>query len=179
MKRFFFVALVTLLCCSARALQAQGQNQQLFMSQQFRMGERVIRIAEQGELADSINVWGDVGSPGRYLVPKGTSLSKLLSYSFGPTTFRDGQSELDWSRLRVEVNVQEYVVETNEEVITRFKYRFEDPLPPGMSTFKLKNNQTISVRVKRKATFRDYVQVIAPAISAIATTFVVVDRLSQ
>ncbi|HCI72301.1 MAG TPA: hypothetical protein DHV30_17575, partial [Balneola sp.] len=43
-----------------------AQNQQLYTSQQFRLGERIIRISEPGQLADSVNVWGDVGSSGRY-----------------------------------------------------------------------------------------------------------------
>lgn len=176
---FFTVAVTVLLAFPYESLKAQqGQNQQLFMSQQFRMGSRIIRIAEQGELADSINVWGDVGSPGRYLIPKGTDLTKLLSYALGPRTFRDGQSELDWSRMRVEVNVQDFDQETGKEKITRFRYRFEDPFPEGMSTFELKNNHTISVRVKRRPSFRDYVGVIAPAISAIATSIIIVDRLN-
>lgn len=156
--------------------QLQAQTQQLFTSQQFRLGDRIIRIAEQGELADSVNIWGDVGSAGRYLVPKGTTLPKLISYSFGPSTLRDGQTELDWSKMRVEVNVQEYDSELGAQTIKRFRYRFEEPFPDGMSEFIVQNNQTISVRVKRKASFRDYVQVIAPVISAIATTFLIFDR---
>jgi len=156
--------------------QLQAQTQQLFTSQQFRLGDRIIRIAEQGELADSVNIWGDVGSAGRYLVPKGTTLPKLISYSFGPSTLRDGQTELDWSKMRVEVNVQEYDSELGTQTIKRFRYRFEEPFPDGMSEFIVQNNQTISVRVKRKASFRDYVQVIAPVISAIATTFLIFDR---
>ncbi|MFV1884721.1 MAG: hypothetical protein ACMZ7B_09555 [Balneola sp.] len=145
-------------------------------SQQFRQAERVIRIAEPGQLADSINVWGDVGSAGRYLVPKGTTLPKLISYSFGPKTLRDGQTELDWSKMRVEINIQEYDTERGVQSIEKFRYRFEEPFPDGMSDFTLKNNQTVTVRVKRKASFRDYVQVIAPVISAIATTVLIFDR---
>ena len=33
-------------------------------------GDRYIRVAEIGELADSVNVWGDVGSSGRYIIPE-------------------------------------------------------------------------------------------------------------
>lgn len=148
---------------------AQNQQQQLFLSQQFRMGDRLIRIAEQGQLADSVNVWGDVGSAGRYIVPKGTSLTKLISYSLGPRTLNDGQTQLDWSKMRVEVNIQEFDFLKGVQHIEKFQYRFEEAFPDGMSDFVLKNNQTVTVRVKRKPSFRDYVQVIAPAISAIAT----------
>ena len=146
-------------------------------TQQFRMGERIIRIAEQGEIADSVNVWGDVGSSGRYLVPKGTNLVKLITYGLGPRTLNDGQTQLDWSKMRVEVNIQEYAMETGVQNIEKFSYRFEEPFPEGMSEFILKNNQTVTIRVKRKPSFRDYVGVIAPVISSIATSIIIIDRL--
>lgn len=154
-----------------------SQTQQLYSSQQFRLGERVIRIAEPGELADSVNIWGDIGSAGRYLVPKGTSLTKLISYSYGPRTLRDGQTELDWSKMRVEVNIQMHDPENGVQEIEKFKYRFEEPFPSGMRDFIVENNQTITVRVKRKPSFRDYVGVIAPVLSSIATSIIIIDRV--
>lgn len=153
-----------------------AQNQQLFTSQQFRLADRIIRISEPGELSDSVNVWGDVVSAGRYLVPQGTTLPKIISYSLGPRTLRDGQTDLDWSKMRVEINIQEYNPEEGGQIIKKFRYRFEEPFPEGMTNFRVQNNQTVTVRVKRKASFRDYVQVIAPVISAIATTFLIFDR---
>lgn len=156
----------------------QAQNRQTPVSQQFRLGERIIRIAEPGQLADSVNVWGDVGSSGRYLVPTGTTLPLLLSYSFGPQTLRDGQTNLDWSKMRVEINIQEYDEENNLQTMKEFKYRFEEPFPEGMYKFVVQNGQTVTVRVKRKASFRDYIGVIAPVISAIATSIIIVDRLA-
>lgn len=156
----------------------QAQSRQTPVSQQFRMGERIIRIAEPGQLADSVNVWGDVGSSGRYLVPEGTTLPLLLSYSFGPQTLRDGQTNLDWSKMRVEIHIQEFDKERQLQTVEEFQYRFEEPFPDGMNDFKIENNQTVTVRVKRKPSFRDYVGVIAPAISAIATTLIIVDRLA-
>src|SRR5690554_7643768 len=110
MKKVFgllFAALFVLICHDL----VEAQVRSTPVSQQFRMGERIIRIAEPGQLADSVNVWGDVGSSGRYLVPEGTSLPLLLSYSFGPQTLRDGQTNLDWSKMRVEIHIQEFDAE--------------------------------------------------------------------
>lgn len=151
------------------ASNALAQTQQLFTSQQFRLGDRIIRIAEPGQLADSINVWGDVGSAGRYIVPEGTNISKLISYSLGVKTLNDGQTQLDWSKMRVEINIQNFDPENKKQSITKFRYRFEEPFPEGMSDYILKNNQTVTVRVKRKPSFRDYVGVVAPVVSAIGT----------
>ena len=156
----------------------QAQNQQLNISQQFRLADRIIRISEQGQLSDSVNVWGDVGSSGRYIIPRGTTLPKLISYSFGPRTLRDGQTDLDWSKMRVEINIQQYDESNNIQVVEKFNFRFEEPFPDGMDKFVLQNNQTVTLRVKRKPTFRDYLSVIAPTISAIATSIIVIDRLS-
>jgi len=166
----FFV--VVILSASLNA-----QNRQLSTSQQFRLGERIIRIAEPGELVDSVNVWGDVGSSGRYLIPKGTDLAKLISYSLGPTTLRDGQTQIDWSKMRVEINIQEYDAENGGQTVKRFSYRFEEPFPEGMREFDLNNNQTVTVRVKRKPSFRDYLGVFASTISAVASTIILLDRL--
>lgn len=166
-----FFALVT--------VNIQAQTQQLFTSQQFRLGDRVIRIAEPGELTDSVNVWGDVGSSGRYLIPKGTNITKLLSYSFGPQTLRDGETNLDWSKMRVEINIQEFDPEKGLNTIEKFKYRFEEPFPDGMYDFIVKNNQTITVRVKRKPSFRDYIAVVGPILTSVLATFAIIDRVKQ
>lgn len=158
---------------------AEAQTRQTPQSQQFRLGERIIRIAEPGQLADSVNVWGDVGSAGRYLVPQGTTLPLLLSYSFGPQTLRDGQTNLDWSKMRVEINVQEHMSNGELKEIKKFEYRFEEPFPDGMYTFVLQNNHTVTVRVKRRPSFRDYLGVFASTVSAVVSTILLVDRLSE
>ncbi|HBQ58082.1 MAG TPA: hypothetical protein DD671_00215 [Balneolaceae bacterium] len=80
--------------------------------------------------------------------------------------------------MRVEINIQEYDEENNLQTMKEFKYRFEEPFPEGMYKFVVQNDQTVTVRVKRKASFRDYVGVIAPVISAIATSIIIVDRLA-
>lgn len=181
MNRFFKILLLALAVISISVIQkdtVQAQNRQLTTSQQFRLGERIIRIAEPGELVDSVNVWGDVGSAGRYLVPKGTSLANLISYSFGPRTLQGTETQIDWSKMRVEINIQEFDEEKGEQELTKFKYRFEEPFPEGMRDFVLENNQTVGVRVKRRPAFRDYLSIIASTLSAVATTIILLDRLN-
>ncbi len=178
--RFLFgsiLGLVLFLSLATDTAQAQQQDQQLRVSQQFRLGERIIRVAEPGQLADTLNVWGDVNSPGRYLVPRNTSLPELISYSFGPQTIRDRESNLDWSKMRVEVNISEYSQETGQETVKNFRYKFDEPLPEGMRNFDLENNQVVTIQVKRKPAFIDYVRVIAPVISGVATSILIIERL--
>jgi hypothetical protein len=173
---FFTIVIITINPVDVLS-QVQQRGQQLGYSQQFRLGERIIRVAEPGQLADSVNVWGDINSPGRYLIPIKTTLPKLISYSFGPRTLVSGQTQLDWSKVRVEVNISEYNENKGQEVIRSFEYRFEEPLPEGMRSFDLENNQVVSLQVKRRPSFADYVGVIAPVISAIATSIIILDRL--
>ena len=159
--------------------QVTDNGRQLEFSQQFRMAERIVRIAEPGQFADTVNVWGDVNSPGRYLIPKDTRLPELISYSFGPTGIRDRETTLDWSKLRVEVNVSTYDDQNRKETIETFNFRYNEPLPTRMRTFPLENNQVVSVQVKRKPAFIDYVRVVAPIISGVATSILIFERLNN
>jgi len=156
-----------------------AQSRQTPATQLFRETGRIIKIAEAGELSDSINVWGDIGSTGRYLIPRGTTLLELMTFGSGPRAFNDSQTRLDWSKIRVEVYVNEFDPLENKFNVTEFTYRFEEPLPIEMERFQLKNNQTVIIRVKRKPSFRDYVGFIAPIISAITSTLIVYDRLKR
>jgi len=178
-KTFYILtAVFCLILIKAQSSYAQNtQGRSLQYSQQFRLGSRIVRIAEPGQLADTVNVWGDVNSPGRYLIPKGTTLPDLISYSFGPQTIRSRESELDWSKMRVEVNISQWDPNEGMEEVKSFKYHFNDPLPKGMRSFDLDNDQVISVQVKRRPAFIDYVRVVAPVISSVATTFLIIDRL--
>jgi len=184
MNNYFTVR--TILCEFSTALflililfhNSYGQIRNLPPSQQFRLGDRIVRIAEPGQLSDTLNVWGDINSPGRYLVPKNTSLPKLISYALGPINFRDRQTALDWSKIRVEINVSSYNPTQGYENVKRFQFRYSEPVPVEMRTFDLKNNQIVSVEVKRKPAFIDYVQVIAPVVSTVATSILLIQRLN-
>ncbi len=176
MKKIVTITFVAAAFCLINSTRSFAQvGQQLRFSQQFRLGARIIRVAEPGQLADSVSIWGDVRSPGRYLVPINTTLPQLISYAFGPQTITSGQTELDWSEMRIEVYVSEYRHETGKKVLTSFKYYPEQPLPEGMRTFNLQNNQVVTVLVKREPSFVDYVRVIAPVIGAVATTIVIIE----
>ena len=153
------------------------QGRQLQYSQQFRLGDRMIRVAEPGELVDSVNVWGDVNSAGRYLVPQDTRLPELISYSFGPSTIRDSEANIDWAKLRLEVKVSRYNEDRRRVEIANFKYKYSEPEPVEMFEYDLKNNDIVTLQVKRRPAFIDYVRVIAPVISSVATGFLIVERL--
>lgn len=173
-----YFIMLTLAGSSVCFAQVNG-GRQLNRSQQFRLGSRIIRVAEPGQLADTVNVWGDINSPGRYLIPTNTTLPELISYALGPSTIRNGQTQLNWSKRRVEVSISQKTPNKNKDVVKTFTYKFDQPLPEGMRTFDLENNQVVTVQVKRRPSFSDYLGIIAPVISAVATGVLLVLRLGK
>lgn len=146
-------------------------------SQQFRQAERIIRVAETGDLADTLNVWGDINSPGRYLVPTSTNLPELISYSFGPSNFQNREAALDWTKLRMEIKISRFDEDGQDVTVDRFQYRYDENEPQELFDYDLENNDIVTIQVKRKPAFADYVGVIAPVISSVATGFLIIERL--
>lgn len=156
---------------------AQAQQRNIQFSQQFRLAEGIVRIAEPGEISDLVNLWGDVNAPGRYMVPRGTTVHELISYARGPATFRTGETTLDWSKLRIEVNVSRFHNSNSSEEIFSFRYRYNEQVPPGMRQFVVLEDDIVSIEVKRRPNLTDYLRVIGPIASIAATTLLVIDRL--
>jgi len=166
MIRLTIYSLVFAVICTISTSQLHAQQ-----------ADRFVRIAELGELVDSINVWGDVNSAGRYLVPEGTKLPELISFSLGYNTLRGREAELDWSQVNLEIKVSRLNAEQRLMEVAYFRYQYHDPEPVEMFEFDLQNNDIVTLQVKRRPSFRDYVQVIGPAIGAFATSLLLIERL--
>lgn len=164
----FIVSFTTLILCIPLMVQAQ-----------LEMSSRYIRVAETGELADSVNVWGDVTNSGRYIVPTGTNLPDLISFAFGYTDLQTRGRENNWSKTRIRVKISRYNEAKSLVDIKLFEYKFKEPLPVGMYEFDLQNNDIVTVQVKRIPTFADYVDVIAPVIGVVATSLLLIENLSN
>jgi len=139
------------------------------------LSDRYIRVAEMGELVDSINVWGDVGSAGRYLVPEGTNLPDLISFSFGYLGPRS--LDIDWTKTQIEVKVSRYDGSRRYVEVAYFRYRYHDPEPIELWEFELQNNDVVTLQVRRRPSLADYVSVIAPVLSVLTTSILLIDRL--
>ena len=151
---------------------------QLQYSQMFRMAEGFVRIAEPGQIADTLNIWGDVSLPGRYMVPRKTNVSDLISFARGPIRFQSGETQIDWSRVRLDIAISRYDPNEGEQAFT-FRYTYNEPMPVGMRNFTLHNNDLISIQTRRKPIFIDYIRVIAPTLSIILSTILIYDRFSN
>jgi hypothetical protein len=162
--KIFFTLLILLLTSSIGVAQFPEQ-----------LSDRYIRVAEMGELVDSINVWGDVGSAGRYLVPEGTNLPDLISFSFGYLGPRG--LDIDWAKTQIEVKVSRYDADRRFVEVAYFRYRYHDPEPIELWEFELQNNDVVTLQVRRRPSLTDYIGVIAPVLSVLTTSILLWDRL--
>lgn len=141
------------------------------------MSNRYIRIAELGDLADSVNVWGDVVSAGRYIIPEGTNLPELVSFSLGYTPLRGYNSDINWGKTMIELKVSRYNSNNKRVDVALFKYHYDEPEPVDMFEFDLQNNDIVTLQVRRKPSFGDYIRVIAPVVGVIATSVLLIENL--
>ncbi|MCW9706782.1 hypothetical protein [Fodinibius salsisoli] len=141
------------------------------------LSNRYIRVAEIGQLTDSVSVWGDVASAGRYIIPEGTNLPELISYSFGYTQLRGRESDINWAKTQIEVKVSRYQEHRSQVDVALFRYRYQDPEPVEMFEFDLQNNDIVTLQVRRKPSFGDYVGVVAPVLSVLATSILLLENL--
>ncbi len=175
MGKFIRISLILIisLIFSYPAFAQIGQDQ---FNRMFQRGEGIIRIAEPGQLADTLDVWGDVTSPGRYLVPLGTTIPQLISYASGPIGSRGAQN-LGWSKVRIDISLSKYNPSLGHDIITNFKYSYNKPLPVGIRQYQLSNNEVLSIQVHRKPAFVDYLGVITPVISSVLTAIVIYQQV--
>lgn len=139
-------------------------------SRNFQMAEAIIRVAEPGQLADTVMIWGDVTAPGTYLVPRGTRLMELVSYAKGPRGFSSFETQLDWSKLRISLMLNP----TDGRPVQRMDIRYDEPLESIFRDSRVRNLDVIAIEVKRKPIFADYVRVIGPILSIGISTAVLV-----
>lgn len=170
------IAIIFLLCCVLVTETASAQDE-ILLTQQYRLVEGIVQISKPGEESVLVNLWGDVNAPGRYMVPTGTTLIELISFARGPASFRTGETTLDWSKLRLEVNVSRRNIEMNSDEVSNFRFRYTQQLPPGMRDYVLQEDDFITLEVKRQAAFVDYMRIIGPISTVLAATILLVDKL--
>ena len=143
------------------------------------INEALIRLVEPGQLADTVNVWGNVGQTGRYLVPRNMTIAQLLSYAGGPENVGGNQrgAEGAFSKSRVKVTLSKFDSSNNREVAKYFSFRYSERVPKEFRTYDLSNEEIIIVEVERKPTFLDYLGVIGPILGTVTTSFFIYDQI--
>lgn len=147
--------------------------------QTFRLAEGFVRIAEPGQLSDTLSVWGDINAPGRYIVPRGIRVHELISHARGPVASRTAGQNLDWSKIRLEISISRFDRERGIETVETFEYRYDEPYSHELRNYILRGDDIVAIEVKRKPAFVDWLRVFSTVVSATATTIIVVDRLTN
>jgi len=144
----------------------------------------IIRLAPTGVLADTINVWGAVSMRGRFMVPRGTTVTQMLSYTGGPgigggtTGAGDSRSIFGFhTRPQVEVYLHRYDETEQREVLELWTYRLREPFPEGMRDYRLQNGEYITVNVRTRPTTLQYVLFGITTLGSLAGGYFLIERI--
>ena len=173
-----FLLLLIIFSITLQNNSAKAQNIELPQSL-FRMAEGFVRIAEPGVFADTVSVFGDINAPGRYILPRRTNIHELLGYARGPIQQRSSGQRADWGKIRLEITVSKLNQSTGRRNLERFKFKYDENYPEGFTDMVIGNDDIISVEVRRRPAFIDYLRVFSTIAAATATSILVVDRLSE
>ncbi len=180
MKLFFLKSAVILMLFTAIFV-TQSYSQIEQEVPQFRSD--IVRLAATGVLADTINVWGAVTQRGRFMVPRGTTVTQMLSYTGGPgiggRSTRVGEARSIYgyyARPQVEVYLHRYDEDMQEEKLERWVYRLREPFPPGMRDYQLQNGEYVTVLIRTRPTTLQYVLFGITTLGSLAGGYFLVER---
>jgi hypothetical protein len=166
-KKYLLGVLFVLLWIGFETQTLQAQINNIYQSQNFRLGEAHYRVAEPTQLADTVLVWGEISLPGVYLVPRGINMAQMLAYARGPINLRTQETDLDWSRVFVEITI------TNRDsgISEQFIQQVDGSISADFFSRRIENFDTIIIRVRRKPNFLDYVRAYSPVVTTLLSTF--------
>ncbi|KPP97752.1 MAG: hypothetical protein HLUCCA01_13420 [Bacteroidetes bacterium HLUCCA01] len=167
MKKSLVKTLLILpLFCFGSLTMLLAQSNNVYQSQNFRLGEAHYRVAEPTQIADTILVWGDVQLPGTYLVPRGINLAQMLAYARGPIRLRTSETDLDWSKVFIEVNISNRDTGESMQLIQPV----DGSVTPIFFEKRMENFDTVIIRVRRQPNFLDYVRAYSPVVGTVLNT---------
>ena len=188
MNSFSLISLVKKAALTAAlvlVLMASPARAQIDLSQLDQFRPDVVRLVPPGGLGDTINVWGTVRLNGRFLVPRGTTVTEMLSFTGGPSitdVTRFGGSEIRgvfdyYSMQQVEVYVNRYDEDNQREIVQTWTYRLSDPFPAGMRAYQLQNGEYVTVNIRRRPSSLQYVVFGVSVIGSLAGSYFLLERI--
>ncbi len=173
LKVFLFTLVLTGLFATRAAAQVDPFTQ---------FSPDIVRLAEPGVLVDTINVWGAVSMRGRFIVPRGTSVSEMLSYTGGPnvSTRRSGRGADVmgyFTHPQVEVYLNRIDEEGGGEFVELWTYRVTEPFPEGMRHYPLRNGEYITVHIRERPTTLQYILFGITTVGSLAGGYFLMERI--
>jgi hypothetical protein len=160
MKLVLMLVLIVIISTSASA-----QQNNVYQSQNFRLGEAHYRVAEPTQIADTVLVWGDIVLPGTYIVPRGISLAQMIAYARGPINLRTQETDLDWSQVFVEISITNR--DTGESLQLIQKVDGYNRSTNFFEKADAKLRHCDNYELEGNPTFLDYVRAYSPVIATV------------
>lgn len=131
------------------------------------------RFAAPNDVVVAVSVWGDVRYPGYYEVPRGTTLSALLSMAGGPANSRRTNRQ----RVRTQIALNRPRSESTDALEQIYVSEATNDIPALDQQLVLQGGDILSVETVTRTTFswRD----IFPIVGAIGSVVLIVDRLAR
>jgi hypothetical protein len=133
----------------------------------------LIQIAGPSQLADTLNLWGDVNRAGKYLVPRGTSLTDLLSYAHGPTLSVGSHRR---KVKKIIINVSRFNNASNTYQSKTFDFKMGKSLPAALKNYNLQDGDVVTVKTKGRPRFRQFVTIVSSILSLGLTVYLAASR---
>lgn len=176
LKTLLFLAFFALLLPRYSAAQFETATQ-------FR--QDIIRFAPIGVLADTVKVWSVPGGRARYLLPRGTTVTELLSYpGVGPNMRTagirgsEGTGVLGYLvRPQIEIYLNRYDPDKGEETLEHWRYRVREPFPEGMRNYPLRNGEYVTIYVRTRPTTLQYVFFGISTLGTLIGGYYLIDRV--
>jgi hypothetical protein len=92
----------------------------------------------------------------------------MLAYARGPINLRTQETDLDWSRVFVEITITNVNTGDSEQFIQQVDGSIG---PPNSLLRRIENFDTVIIRVRRKPNFLDYVRAYSPVVTTVLSTF--------
>ena len=176
---FIRTAFLVFLLAILATIPAKAQEQAPYA----RFSPDIVRLAPPGVLADTVNVWGAVSQRGRFMVPRGTSVSEILSYTGGPDIAtgrrsRGGANVLGYfTTPQVDVYLNRKDENENGEYVERWTYRLSEPFPPDMRNYPLRNGEYVTVYIRERPTTLQYILFGVSTLGSLAGGYFLLERI--
>ena len=137
--KFFKIFVLTILCIPALSL-SQVDRQKVGNDILGTQQGGYYNYGDKDKVNIEVNIWGFVRYPGKYLIPKGSTVMDLISYSGGPVTeskledirlFRPRNDSLHTKDKLINLDYNDLLWEAPQTDRERFKNKINLTLEPG------------------------------------------------
>jgi hypothetical protein len=171
LKNIIRLLIVSVILICALDAQAQNDKEKIGIEQILNQTGALYNYGVKDQVNIEVNVWGYVKLPGKYIIPKGTTMLDLISYAGGPTV----DSKLKEIRLFRPKNDS---LNIGNDQIFKFNYNDllweEKPNPNDKTNISLKAGDILILPGEPKLFFRDNFTLVLAACSTLISLAILI-----